>query len=91
MKKRNRVLAMICGLMTILMLDRVCLSVAGPRMQAALHIGPAEWGWVNAVFAIAFACFEIPMGALGDRIGPRKQIRPTKDFRNEVAGAAIVG
>ena len=72
MKKRNRVLAMVCGLMTILMLDRVCLSVAGPRMQAALHIGPAAWGWVNAVFAIAFACFEIPIGALGDRIGPRK-------------------
>ena len=72
MQKRNRVLAMVCALMTILMLDRVCLSVAGPRMQAALHIGPAAWDWVNAVFAIAFACFEIPMGELGDRIGPRK-------------------
>ncbi len=72
MQKRNRVLAMVCALMAILMLDRVCLSVAGPRMQASLHIGPAAWGWVNAVFAIAFACFEIPMGELGDRIGPRK-------------------
>jgi hypothetical protein len=41
MKKRDHVLAMVCALMTILMLDRVCLSVAGPRMQAALHIGPA--------------------------------------------------
>ena len=41
-------------------------------MQSALHIGPAAWCWVNAVFAIAFACFEIPMGELGDRIGPRK-------------------
>jgi ACS family glucarate transporter-like MFS transporter len=71
-KQRNRVLAMICALMWVLMLDRVCLSVAGPRMQAALHIGPVAWGWVNAVFAMAFACFEIPMGALGDRIGPRK-------------------
>ncbi len=65
---------MICALMTILMLDRVCLSVAGPRMQATLHIGPAAWGWVNEAFAIAFACFEIPMGVLGDRLGPRKML-----------------
>jgi hypothetical protein len=42
MKKRDHVLAMVCALVTILMLDRVCLSVAGPRMQAALHIDPRK-------------------------------------------------
>jgi MFS family permease len=58
--------------MVITYLDRVCISVAGPRMQEALHIGPVAWGWVGAIFTISYAAFEIPSGALGDRIGPRK-------------------
>ena len=58
--------------MVITYLDRVCISVAGPRMQEALHIGPVAWGWVAAIFTISYAAFEIPSGALGDRIGPRK-------------------
>lgn len=53
-------------------LDRVCLSVAGPRMQEALHIGPVAWGWVTGVFTLSYAAFEIPSGAMGDRIGPRR-------------------
>ena len=58
--------------MIITYLDRVCISVAGPRMQEALNIGPAAWGWVSGVFALSYAAFEIPSGALGDRIGPRR-------------------
>ncbi len=54
------------------MLDRVCISVAGPRMQAALHISPVAWGWVTGLFTVSYALFEIPSGALGDRIGPRR-------------------
>jgi MFS transporter, ACS family, glucarate transporter len=72
LKYRHRVLVLVCLLLTILMLDRVCISVAGPRMQAALHIGPVGWGWVNGAFSLAFALFEIPSGVLGDRIGPRR-------------------
>ncbi len=53
-------------------IDRVCISVAGPRMQADLDISPEQWGWVVGMFAIAYAAFEIPSGTLGDRIGPRK-------------------
>jgi MFS family permease len=41
-------------------------------MQETLHIGPVAWGWVTAVFAISYAVFEIPSGALGDRIGARR-------------------
>ena len=41
-------------------------------MQEALHIGPAGWGWVTGIFTLAYGAFEIPSGALGDRIGPRK-------------------
>lgn len=41
-------------------------------MQEALHIGPLAWGWVTGIFTLAYAAFEIPSGALGDRIGPRR-------------------
>jgi ACS family glucarate transporter-like MFS transporter len=66
------VLGLLSLLLVITYLDRVCISVAGPRMQEALHIGPLAWGWVTGVFTLAYAAFEIPSGALGDRIGPRR-------------------
>lgn len=52
-------------------LDRVCLSVAGPRIQDEFGLGPREWGWVLGAFSLAYALFEIPSGAFGDRWGPR--------------------
>jgi ACS family glucarate transporter-like MFS transporter len=66
------VLGLLSLLLVITYLDRVCISVAGPRMQEALHIGPVAWGWVTGIFTLSYAAFEIPSGALGDRIGPRK-------------------
>lgn len=72
MKYRHRVLGMLFLLSMITYIDRVCISVAGPRMQRDLNIPPDLWGWVVGVFAISYAAFEIPSGAMGDRIGPRK-------------------
>ncbi|MSV30413.1 MAG: MFS transporter [Bryobacterales bacterium] len=72
MLHRHRVLALLFVLSIITFLDRVCISVAGPRMQSELGITPAMWGWVVGVFAIAYAAFEIPTGAMGDRLGPRR-------------------
>jgi len=66
------VLGLLSLLLVITYLDRVCISVAGPRMQEDLHIGAVGWGWVTGVFAFAYAVFEIPSGVLGDRIGPRR-------------------
>src|SRR5229473_201412 len=72
MRYRHRVLLLLFLLSIITYLDRVCIAVAGPRMQADLGIGPEWWGWVVGVFAISYAAFEIPSGSMGDRIGPRK-------------------
>jgi ACS family glucarate transporter-like MFS transporter len=66
------VLGLLSLLLVITYLDRVCISVAGPRMQEALHIGPLAWGWVTGIFTLSYAAFEIPSGAMGDRIGPRR-------------------
>jgi ACS family glucarate transporter-like MFS transporter len=69
---RYRVLSLLFVLSIITYLDRVCISVAGPRMQKELGLSPEMWGWVVGAFTLSYAAFEIPSGVLGDRIGPRK-------------------
>src|SRR5580698_2218911 len=71
-RARYKVIGLLVLLFAITYLDRVCISVAGPRMQADLHINPVQWGWVTGIFTLSYCLFEIPTGALGDRIGPRR-------------------
>jgi MFS family permease len=63
---------MLSLLAIITYLDRICIAVAGPQMQDSLGISPEAWGWVTSVFFFSYAAFEIPTGALGDRVGPRR-------------------
>ena len=71
-KDRYRVVGLLILLFAITYLDRVCISVAGPRIQEDLHISLIGWGWVTGIFTLSYCLFEIPSGALGDRIGPRR-------------------
>src|SRR3954468_5516051 len=71
MKKRHGVLALLASLSVITYLDRICISVASPRMQADLGISPDRWGWVLGAFVLAYGLFEIPSGVIGDRWGQR--------------------
>lgn len=71
-KYQHRVLGMLSLLAIITYLDRVCIAVAGPEMQDSLHISPQAWGWVTSAFFFSYAAFEIPTGALGDRMGSRR-------------------
>jgi MFS family permease len=68
------VVSLLILLFAVTYLDRVCISVAGPRMQDDLHIDPVRWGWVTGIFALAYCLFEFPTGALGDRFGPRRTL-----------------
>jgi sugar phosphate permease len=68
---RHRVLVLLCSLTTLTYLDRICISIVGVRLKTDLHLNNEQFGWVLASFALAYALFEIPSGALGDRIGPR--------------------
>jgi MFS family permease len=72
MKYQHRVLGMLSLLAVITYVDRICIAVAGPRMQDDLGISPEAWGWVTSIFFVSYGAFEIPTGLLGDRIGPRK-------------------
>lgn len=71
-RHRYGVVGLLVSLFAITYLDRVCISVAGPRIQQDLHISPIGWGWVTGIFALSYCLFEIPTGALGDRMGPRR-------------------
>src|SRR5580704_14834046 len=72
MPYRFRVLGLLFTLVCVMYLDRLCIAVAGPRIQREMGISPSHWGWVIGAFTLAYALFEIPSGMLGDRIGPRK-------------------
>lgn len=69
--KRGIILALLVSLGFITFLDRLCIAVAGPKMQAELGIPPEQWGWILGAFVLAYGLFEIPTGALGDRWGQR--------------------
>jgi len=69
---RYKVVAFLVALFAITYLDRICLSVAGPRMQEDLHIDPVGWGWITGIFTLSYCLFEIPTGTMGDRTGPRR-------------------
>ncbi|WP_040005162.1 MFS transporter [Fibrisoma limi] len=72
MRYRYRVLGFLFCLSIITYLDRVCISVVGPRMKKDLDLTNEQFGYVLSAFALAYALFEVPTGVLGDRIGPRR-------------------
>jgi MFS family permease len=73
-KFRHRVLALLATLSVITYLDRVCISIAGPRIQNDFGLSPEQWGLVTGAFAIAYALFEIPSGYWADRFGARAML-----------------
>jgi MFS transporter, ACS family, glucarate transporter len=72
LKKRHVVLLFLIGLAVITFLDRIAIASAGPRIQADLNIPASRWGWVLGAFILSYGLFEIPTGALGDRLGQRR-------------------
>jgi MFS transporter, ACS family, glucarate transporter len=69
---RYGVLTLLVALAIITFLDRIAIASAGPRIQQELHIPPEMWGWIIGAFVLSYAVFEIPTGALGDRLGHRQ-------------------
>jgi MFS transporter, ACS family, glucarate transporter len=68
---RHRTLAFLFVLSVVTYLDRVCIGVAGPRIQDELGIAPRHWGLVVGAFTLGYALFEIPGGMMADRWGAR--------------------
>jgi len=53
-------------------LYRVVNAVLAPDLASELGIGPSELGLLTATYFITFAAFQLPLGVLLDRFGPRK-------------------
>ena len=51
---------------------RVVNAVIAPNLTADLQIGPADLGLLTSTYFIAFASFQLPLGVLLDRFGPRR-------------------
>jgi len=69
---RYRVLAFTVALAGITYLDRVCIAQTADDMMRDLSLSKKQMGFVFSAFTIAYALFEIPTGAWGDRIGTRR-------------------
>jgi MFS family permease len=71
-RARYRVLAFAFAVAALTYLDRVCIAQTAPAMMRDLDLTPVQMGFVFSAFTIAYALFEIPSGAWGDRIGSRR-------------------
>jgi MFS family permease len=61
----------LCGLSSILYLDRICMSQAVVPIQEEFGLTNTEVAYVSMAFTLAYALFAVPAGRWGDRRGPR--------------------
>jgi len=74
MKYRYRVLVFLFVASVITYVDRICISAGGVAIQKDLGLSLEQWGWALSAFVLSYGIFEIPTGAMGDRVGPRKTL-----------------
>jgi MFS family permease len=53
-------------------LDRVCIAETAPDIKRDMGLSNRQMGFVFSAFTIAYALFEVPCGAWGDRVGTRR-------------------
>ncbi|MEL6373563.1 MAG: MFS transporter [Pseudomonadota bacterium] len=53
-------------------LYRAVNAVVAPRLVADFQVDPAQLGVLTAAYLLAFAAFQLPLGVLLDRFGPRR-------------------
>ncbi len=69
---RYQVLGFAVALSAVTYLDRVCIARAENQVRSDLGLTKLQMSFVFGAFTIAYALFEIPTGAWGDRIGARR-------------------
>jgi MFS family permease len=71
---RYGVLGFACALSMITYLDRVCFATVAPHIEKEFDLTKQQLGWLFTAFALAYAVFEVPSGAMGDLFGPRRTL-----------------
>src|SRR5262245_21153231 len=68
---RHWLIAVTFSLSMLLYIDRIAISTAKTPVTADFGLSDAQFGWVLSAFALGYALFQTPAGALADRLGPR--------------------
>jgi ACS family glucarate transporter-like MFS transporter len=58
-------------LTTLLYVDRIAISAAKAQVTSEFSLSDTQFGWVLSAFALGYALFQAPSGALADKLGPR--------------------
>jgi ACS family glucarate transporter-like MFS transporter len=72
MATRHLLVAVTFTLSMLLYVDRIAISTAKLPISGELGLTDTEFGWVLSAFALGYALFQTPAGALADRFGPRR-------------------
>lgn len=67
---RRTILLLLSGFSLMAYVLRMNISVASPFMMEELHLDKIQMGRVFSAFMLGYALFQVPWGALGDRLGP---------------------
>jgi MFS transporter, ACS family, glucarate transporter len=86
---RWKVLGWLCSLSALTYIGRIGVIQVQDRIEFDLHLTPARFAYTFAAFSLAYALFEIPVGWLGDRLGPRRVL--TWIFVCWIAFTALTG
>ncbi len=68
---RYGVLALACALAVVTYIHRIGFSVGAPEIKRSLALDDAQVGYLMSAFLVAYGCFQVPGGLLGDRFGGR--------------------
>jgi ACS family glucarate transporter-like MFS transporter len=69
---RYKLIAWTFSLSMLLYIDRVAISTARTPLSEAFNLSDTQFGWVLSAFALGYALFQTPAGALADRYGARR-------------------
>jgi MFS transporter, ACS family, glucarate transporter len=75
--RRGYVVACLCSLSFLTIVDRVSISAAKSPMSGDLGITDTMFGWVFGAFTVGYTLMMVPSGWLADRYGPRKTLAMT--------------
>src|SRR3984957_20185638 len=67
--------------------DRVTLSVTGPVIAGELHLRPSQMGLLFSAFLWTYGLAQAPVGAIIDRVGPRRLLTGALTLWSAAQGA----
>lgn len=72
MHKRYLIVAVTAAAALLMYIDRVCVSTVAGDIQRDLGLSKWERAFALGAFFVTYALFQIPVGAMADRWGPRR-------------------